>query len=130
THLRRREGPRALTAAVVWAAFNAAYVVYLSFAPRVLVTGGLGDFQAASTVSVASWVMIVSGAACGQIADRTGRSYLILYLCLIVAMASLALLPHVAWALPLSLAFGLVGMAPAGLVLARPRPALAPPQPA
>jgi len=124
--LTRREWTLTLTAAVVWAAFNAAYVVYLSFAPRVLVTGGLGDFQAASTVSVASWVMIVSGAICGQIADRTGRSDLILYLCLAIAMASLALLPHVAWALPLSLAFGLVGMAPAGLIMALTGTAMAP----
>src|SRR5262249_24192610 len=124
--LRRREWTLTLTAAVVWWAFNAAYVVYLSFAPRVLVTGGLGDFQAASTVSMASWVMIVSGAACGQIADRTGRSDLILYLCLAIAMASLALLPHVGWALPPRLAFGLVGMAPAGLIMALTGTAMAP----
>ena len=34
--------------------------------------------------------MILSGALCGQIADRTGRSDLILTFCLCCAMASLA----------------------------------------
>ena len=100
--------------------------VFLSFAPRVLVAGGLGSLEAASIVSLASWVMIFSGAACGQLADRTGRSDLILSVCLSVAMAVLALWTHVGWAVPLSLVFGLVGMAPAGLVMALTGAAMAP----
>jgi predicted MFS family arabinose efflux permease len=121
SRLTAREWTLTAIAAIVWAAFNAAYVVYLSFAPKVLMTaadGNLSALQAASIVSLASWVMILSGAACGQLADRSGRHDLILNLCLICAMAVLALLPQVAWAVPLSLAFGLVGMAPAGLIMA------------
>jgi predicted MFS family arabinose efflux permease len=124
--LSRREWTLTLIASTIWAAFNAAYVVYLSFAPRVLVAGGLGPIEAASIVSLASWVMIVSGAACGQIADRTGRSDLVLYICLSCAMGSLALLPRVDWAVPLSLAFGLLGMAPAGLIMALTAAAMSP----
>lgn len=124
--LTAREWTLTLTAALVWAAFNAAYIVYLSFAPRVLVAGGLGVLEAASIVSLASWVMIFSGAACGQLADRTGRSDLILSVCLGCAMISLALLSHVGWAVPLSLLFGLVGMAPAGLIMALTGAAMAP----
>lgn len=115
-----------LLAAVVWAAFNGAYIVYLSFAPRVLMSGGVPGLQAASIISLASWVMIFSGTACGQLADRVGRSGLILTICLSVAMLSLALLPKVAWAVPLSLLLGLVGMAPAGLVMALTGQAMAP----
>jgi predicted MFS family arabinose efflux permease len=126
--LTAREWTLTLIAAIVWAAFNAAYIVYLSFAPRVLVAGGLGALEAASIVSLASWVMIFSGAACGQLADRTGRSDLILSLCLGIAMAALALLPHVGWAVPISLLFGLVGMAPAGLIVALTGAAMAPPK--
>src|SRR5262245_81253 len=125
-HLTRREWSLTLIASLVWAAFNAAYVVYLSFAPRVLTAGGLPSFEAATIVSLASWVMIVSGAVCGQIADRTGRADLVLYICLCCAMAALALMPHVGWAVPLSLAFGLVGMAPAGLIMALTGAAMAP----
>ncbi len=124
--LTAREWTLTLTAALVWAAFNAAYIVYLSFAPRVLVAGGLGVLEAASIISLASWVMIFSGAACGQLADRTGRYDLILSVCLGCAMISLALLSHVGWAVPLSLLFGLVGMAPAGLIMALTGAAMAP----
>ena len=124
--LTSREWTLTLIAALAWAAFNAAYVIYLSFAPRVLVAGGLGAFEAASTLSIASWVMIFSGALCGMIADRTGRSDLILYFCLCCAMASLALLPQVAWAVPVSLMFGLLGVAPAGIIMALTGAAMAP----
>jgi MFS family permease len=124
--LTRREWTLTLLASLVWAAFNAAYIVYLSFAPRVLTSAGVPDLRAASIISVASWVMIFSGAACGQLADRTGRSGLILTVCLCGAMLSLALMPQVAWAIPLSLLLGLVGMAPAGLVMALTGQAMAP----
>jgi predicted MFS family arabinose efflux permease len=124
--LTRREWTLTLIASLVWAAFNAGYIVYLSFAPRVLTAGGLGPLEAASIISLASWVMIASGAACGQLADRTGRSDLILTVCLCTGMASLALLPRVGWAVPLSLAYGLIGMAPAGLIMALTGAAMAP----
>lgn len=124
--LTRHEWTVTVIASIAWSALNAAYVVYLSFAPRVLIVGGLSPFEAASIVSLASWVMIFSGTLCGQLADRTGRADLIMSLCLCTAMASLALLQHVAWAVPLTLAFGLIGMAPAGLVMALSAEAMAP----
>jgi predicted MFS family arabinose efflux permease len=126
TDLSAREWTLTLIAAVVWAAFNAAYVVYLSFAPLVLTGGGLGRLEAASIVSLASWVMIFSGPLCGQVADRSGRSDLILSICLVCAMGALVLLPHVGWAIPLTLGFGLLGMAPAGLIMALTGAAMAP----
>lgn len=124
--LSSREWTLTLIAAVTWATFNAGYVIYLSFAPRVLVAGGLDGFEAASVISLASWVMIFSGTLCGWIADRTGRSDVIFYFCLCCAMASLALLPQVEWAIPVSLLFGLLGVAPAGIVMALTGAAMAP----
>ena len=126
TMLTAREWSLTLIASVVWAAFNAAYIVYLSFAPRVLEASGIGALAAASTISLASWVVIFSGAVCGHIADRTGRSDLILAICLCCGMASLALLQHAAWAGAVSLAFGMLGMAPAGLIMALTGAAMAP----
>lgn len=126
TTLSRREWILTLAAALVWAAFNAGYIVYLSFAPQVLTAHGIGALDAASTISLASWVMIFSGALCGQIADRTRRSDLILAVCLGGAMLALVLLPQVAWSVPLALLFGLVGMAPAGLIMALTGEAMAP----
>jgi predicted MFS family arabinose efflux permease len=124
--LTSREWTLTLIVSLAWAAFNAGYVVYLSFAPRVLIAGGVGEFQAASIVSLASWVLIFSGALCGWVADRTGRSDLIVAVCLCCGMASLALLPQIAWAIPVSLMFGLLGVAPAGLVMALTGAAMAP----
>ncbi len=124
--LTRREWSLTLIASLAWAAFNAGYIVYLSFAPRVLMAGGLGPLQAASIISLASWVMIFSGTACGQLADRLGRSDVILSVCLCTGMAALALLPQVGWAIPLSLAYGLIGMAPAGIIMALTGAAMAP----
>jgi predicted MFS family arabinose efflux permease len=126
SRLTQREWSLTLIASLVWATFNAGYIVYLSFAPRVLTAGGFGPLQAASIISLASWVMIFSGAACGQLADRLGRNDLILTVCVCTGMASLALLPNVGWAVPLSLAYGLIGMAPAGLIMALTGAAMAP----
>jgi len=70
--------------------------------------------------------MIFSGAACGQIADRTGRRGPIMYVCAAVAVASLLLLEQTSWAIVLSLFFGLMGMAPAGVIMALTAEAMAP----
>jgi len=106
-----------LIASVAWAAFNAAYVIYLSFAPRVLVSGGYEELSAAATISLTSWVMLASGAICGQIADRTKRSDLVLFVCLAVGIVALIALHTTAYAAVWSLIFGLVGLAPAGIIM-------------
>ena len=124
--LPRSELVLTLLAATVWGLFNAGYIAYLSFAPRVLMAGGYGATQAAAVISIASWVMIISGALCGQLADRTGKRDLILYICTAVAVAVLLLLRQTSLAVVLSLAFGLIGMAPAGVIMALTGEAMAP----
>ena len=124
--MTRREWRLVLTASGVWGAFNAAYIVYLSFAPKVLTAGGLGPLRAAAVISIASWVMIFSGALCGQVADRSGKPDRVLYICLAVGALSLLLLPHTNYAVALSLAFGLMGAAPAGIIMSLTAEAVAP----
>ena len=124
--LLRSEWLLTVLAGSIWGMFNAGYIVYLSFAPQVLVAGGRAPTEAAAIISIASWVMIVSGALCGQIADRTGWRDRILYFCGSVAVATVLLLQQVAWAVPLSLLFGLIGAAPAGLIMALTVEAMAP----
>jgi MFS family permease len=126
TTLSGRELGLTLIASLVWAFFNAGYVVYLSFAPQVLVAQGFGELKAAVVISLASWVMIFSGAICGQLADRTGKPDLILYICMAVAVASLLLLPQSSLAIPVALAFGLMGMAPAGVIITLTGESMAP----
>lgn len=124
--LPRHELVLTMIAAVTWGLFNAGYVVYLSFAPQMLVAGGYGATQAAGVVSLGSWLMIFSGAAFGKIADRTGKPDLILYGAMAVAVAVMLLLSQTGLAVTLSLAFGLVGMAPAGIIMALAAEAMAP----
>ena len=112
--------------ATIWGLFNAGYVLYLSFAPKVLISGGYGATEAAAVISIASWVMIFSGTSCGQLADRTGKRDLILYVCMGVAVLALLLLKQTSMALVLSLLFGLIAIAPAGVIMALTGEVMAP----
>lgn len=124
--LPRRELLLTLLAATTWGLYNAGYVVYLSFAPRVLVAGGYGAAEAAAVVSLASWAMIVSGALGGRIADRTGRGEQLFYLCSVVGIGALLLMQYTGLAVGLSLLYGLAGGAPAGVIMALTGEAMAP----
>ena len=124
--LPRHELVLTLLAATAWGLYNAGFIVYLSFAPRVLVAGGYGPTQAAAVISLASWVMILSGPIGGRLADRSGRGPLILYVCTAGGIASLLMLQHTGMAVVLSLAYGLFGGAPAGVIMALTGEAMAP----
>lgn len=116
--LPRTELVLTLLAASVWGLLNGGYIVYLSFAPQVLIHGGYGAAQAAAVISLASWVMIFSASLGGQIADRSGRPDRMLYACMAAAVLALLLLPQTSFAVVLSLLFGLFATAPAGVIMA------------
>ena len=126
TGLTSQEWRLVLCAAVVWGVFNAAYVIYLSFGPKVLESFGQKAVTAAGIISVGSWIMIVSGALCGQIVDRFGGRSVVLTICMVGAIISLLLLSVPGAGLGASLLFGLVGMAPAGVIMAMSGQALRP----
>jgi MFS family permease len=113
-------------AATAWGVFNAAYVIYLSFGPKVL--EGLGDsaIVAAGVISIGSWLMIFSGAICGQIVDRFGGRNAVLTICMGGAIVSLMLLGVKGAGVGASALFGLVGMAPAGVIMAMAGQAMRP----
>ena len=117
-----------ILAAIAWATLNGGYVVYLAFGPKVLEAMGQSAIGAAGIISVGSWVMILSGALCGQIADRFGRRDLILAVCMAGAVIALVLLNIPQAGLAASLLFGLVGMAPAGVIMALTGEAMRPEQ--
>ena len=116
--LNRNEVVLIVIASLVWAFFNAGYVVYLSFAPQVLFDAGYDMVSALGVISLASWVMIFSGVVCGQIADRSGKPDMVLYVCMAAAVLALMILFVIPSAIPSSLLFGLMGMAPAGVIMA------------
>ncbi|MFT7214462.1 MAG: MFS family permease [Granulosicoccus sp.] len=113
-------------AASAWGVFNAAYVTYLSFGPKVLEGLGHTTIAAAGIVSIGSWLMIISGALCGQIVDRFGRRNFVLTVCMGGAIVSLLLLSLPGAGLSASVLFGLIGMAPAGVIMAMSGQALRP----
>lgn len=116
--LTRQEWLLVLCAAGAWGLFNAAYVTYLSFGPKLLQDLGQTAIAAAGVISVGSWLMIGSGALCGQIVDRLGHRTLVLTVCMSAAVTALWLLSYPGAGLAASLLFGLVGMAPAGVIMA------------
>ena len=113
-------------AAAAWGVFNAAYVTYLSFAPKVLENLGQTAVAAAGVISIGSWIMIVSGALCGQIVDRFGGRNIVLTVCMGGAIFSLLLLSVPRAGLGASLLFGLIAMAPAGVIMAMSGQAMRP----
>ncbi len=124
--LSRNEVVLTVIASFAWSLFNAGYVVYLSFAPGVLAAGGYGTVSALSIISLASWLMMVSGIACGLIADRTGKSDLVIYVCMAAAIIAIMILFVEHLVIPSSLLFGLLGMAPAGVIMALTAQAMRP----
>ena len=113
-------------AAAAWGVFNAAYVTYLAFGPKVLEGHGQSSIAAAGIISIGSWIMIASGAACGQIVDRFGGRNVVLTVCMGGAIAALLLLSVPGAGFGASLLFGLIGMAPAGVIMAMAGQAMRP----
>ncbi|RED10656.1 MFS transporter [Pontivivens insulae] len=115
--LNRQEWHLVIHASLAWGAFNAAYVIYLTFGPKVLETGGVSAVAAAGIISIGSWLMIASGAVCGYIVDRFGRRDLVLATCMTGAVFALWILSFPGGGVAASLLFGLIGMAPAGVIM-------------
>jgi len=124
--LPRRELWLTLLAASVWAFFNAGYLVFLSFAPRALQDSGFAAQQAIPMVSAASALMMISIPLSGFIADRTNRPDAVLYLCSAVGVVCLLALPYAPFAVLACVLFGLIGMGPAGVIMALTGQAMSP----
>ncbi|WP_367180889.1 MFS transporter [uncultured Roseobacter sp.] len=112
-----QEWHRILCAAAAWSVFNAAYVTYLAFGPKVLEDHGQSAIAAAGIISIGSWIMIFSGAACGQIVDRFGGRNTVLAVCMGGAIAALLLLSLPGAGFGASMLFGLIVMAPTGVIM-------------
>jgi len=115
-----------LCAATAWGVFNAAYVTYLAFAPKVLEGHGQTAIAAAGIISIGSWIMIISGAACGQFVDRFGGQNKVLAVCMGGSIIALLLLGLPSAGVGASVLFGLIGMAPAGVIMAMAGQAMRP----
>ncbi len=124
--LPRRALALAVIAGLAWAAFNAAFIVFVSFTPTFLIARGATIAEAGLLVSAAVWVTLGSVPAGGFLADRVRRrDGLVVAGCLAGALAigALALLPGpLVWALGAGLVAGL----PPGAMMALLPTSLAP----
>ena len=124
--LTRREWWLTGAAALAWSGFNAAYAVYLSFGAQVLIVEGADPVAATAQVSLVSWLMVLSLPFGGILADRTGRPDTVLYLGMAAGIGALLAFPEPGWTLPAIVVYGLIAMAPAGVIMALTGQAMAP----
>ncbi len=63
---------------LIWALYNAAYMIVVSFVPLYLISQGLSAGTAASLVGIGLWIAIVAGPLGGYLVDRLGRPNMII----------------------------------------------------
>lgn len=95
-------------AGLIWALYNAAYIVIVSFVPLFLRATGMAPGPAASVVGVGMWVAIVAGPLGGALADRLRRPTALIVAC--VLLWGLGFLLVIPWAHSLPLLLALVAL--------------------
>jgi MFS family permease len=65
-------------AGTIWALYNAAYIIVVSFVPLFLHTVGMASATAASLVGIGLWVAIVAAPIGGVLADRSRKPNLLI----------------------------------------------------
>lgn len=109
-------------AGLIWALYNAAYIVLVSFVPLYLVSEGLAAGTAASLVGIGLWVAIFAIPFGGVIVDRFGRPNLIIVTGVVIWGFGLLLVIPWSHSIPLLVilfaATALIGNIPPGPIVA------------
>lgn len=126
--LNRREWTLVCIAGAIWALFNVAYIVLISFGPELFTQRGFSLMQANFIVSLVGWTLIPSIPLASFVAERFGRPRRAMLGAFTVIAAGLIVLPF-AYGAGLLAAFAIIvlGMGvPPGLIMALPAQALRP----
>jgi MFS family permease len=107
-------------AGLVWMFFNVGGIVFISFAPDLLVAGGIGLGEAGFLTSIVMWVTIPLLPLGGWLADRLGRPGLVIVVATAINAALMGLVPGLGGSPALMLAIGVVFALPAGAIVALP----------
>ena len=113
----RRECLRSLSAGLVWTAYNAAFVGFLSYVPSLLAFEGRGPGAAALVLAVATWLNFPAMLAGGMLAGRWGESrvFVVGSLAVATAVAGIGLAgPPLLW----GVAFGTLASLHPGVIVA------------
>jgi MFS family permease len=113
-------------AGVAWALYNVAYAIMLGFAPSFLISRGESIAEAGFTISLNTWLFVVSVQIGGMLAQKWDRTNTIMLVGITVWGAGLALLPLVPSPLWAIVIMGIFGGAPAGAIVSLPAEILKP----
>jgi predicted MFS family arabinose efflux permease len=94
-------------AGAIWALYNAAYIIIVSFVPLFLHSTGMAPASAASVVGVGMWVAIIAGPLGGVLSDRLRRPTAFIVTCVLIWGFGFTLIP---WADSLPLLLTLVAL--------------------
>lgn len=117
----RRGLELATLAGLVWGTFNASAIIFVSFAPTFLIDAGWSAASANGVASLTVWLctpMILLG---GHVADRTGRSNLVIGSMALSTALLMAATPIVPAPLLLLVLVGVIWATPAGPIMAMPQ---------
>lgn len=126
--LNRREWTLVCIAGAIWALFNVAYIVLISFGPELFRQRGLSLIQANLVVSLVGWVLIPTIPLASAVAERFGRPVLAMMGAFSVTAIGLLILPF-AHGVGLMAAFSIIVISlgvPPGLIMALPAQSLRP----
>jgi predicted MFS family arabinose efflux permease len=123
--LNRQETTLVVVAGAIWAAFNAAYIVLISFAPQFFHERGFPMEQASWISSLLGYLLIPLIPAGGYLTDRIGRPILMMIFGFIVCSAAIVLM--VSSATPIFwLIVVTIGSLPSGAIMTLPVAAVRP----
>jgi MFS family permease len=115
-----------IVAGTIWGLLNVAVAMIFSFGPTMLVERGWSITAAGSAISIVLWVMTLSVPAGGFLADRTGRSDLVLVASSLAFAIMMAVTPRNVAVIPTMVGLGLVAGVGAGPIMSLPARALGP----
>ena len=123
--LSGRETYLVTLAAIIWALYNAAYIIVPTFGPPLLSSQGMVFAEAAVLVSFNNWLIIGSVPLGGWMAQkfRCPNTFMVLGFFL---FGSAMLLLTFGSAIPLIISMGIIGGMPAGSIMAMPAAILRP----
>jgi predicted MFS family arabinose efflux permease len=126
--LNRREWILVCIAGAIWALFNVAYIVLVSFGPELFAQRGFSPMEANFIVSLVGWTLIPSIPLASFVAERFGRPILVILAAVTLIAFGMLILP-LAHGIGLLVTFAMIvlGMGvPPGLIMALPAQALRP----
>ena len=125
-NLTAREWLMVAVAGAIWAFFNVAYIVLISFVPEFFTLRGYSLSSASQIVSLIGWFVIPAIPLAGYLVERFGRPNLFMAAGFAIVLLAAVIMPFVdAPLIPFGVIVLVIGV-PAGLIMALPAQALRP----